>query len=1135
MAGLAIAYAMLAKIVLGFFAANGVVSIVWPSSGLAVASLLIGGKKYWPGVFIGALAGNIMQGSSVGVSIFIASGNTLEALTCFWLLARISRFNSDLTQPRDYLWLGVMGALGSCVSAVIGVSTLLLAGILTKQAVAQNLLQWWQGDMLGIFLVTPLILVWRHLPYGWFRRERMVEAIAFSGLAFFAGQIIFLGWFHDVFGVTARGYWVFLFVTWGAVRFGRHGALLVIGMTAVQMLMGMVLEVGGSTTNQVPTGLLNFWLYILVVTGVGILLALVIDKRKQSDARLHLQDAALKAAANAIVITDIDGVIEWTNPAFTTLTGFSLAETLGKRPKDLVKSGLQSQEFYEEMWQTLLAGGVWHGELHNRKKSGDLYWCLETISPIKDEKGHISNFILVTEDISELKHAESTIEHLAYFDLLTNLPNRRLFRDRLEQAVIGTRRDGDMLAVMHLNLDRFKLVNDTLGHEAGDQLLKTIAELLANSLREGDAIARLSGDEFMVVAQHLAHSEDAVRVAEKIVEALQPPFVLHEHEFFISTSIGISIFPTDTDDIDTLFKNADIALHQAKDAGRNNFRFFSADMNVATLDLLELETELRHALQRNEFILHYQPQIDIASSKTVGVEALIRWMHPERGLVPPFEFIPLAEETGLILPLSEWVLKAACTQMREWQDAGLPAVRVAVNLSARHFRQPGLVATVARILQETRLEPKYLELEITEGTIMLNVERTITVLHELKALGVELSVADFGTGYSSLSYLKRFPVNTLKIDRSFVNDVTTDPEDASLAKAIIAMAHSLHLRVIAEGVETEGQLAFLTKNSCDEIQGYFFSRPLPANECAKFLQQSRLPQAGGRKPEERTLLLVDDEVNIATSLKRMLRGDGYHILTATSGMEGLELLATHPVGVIISDQRMPEMTGVEFLRRVKQLYPDTVRIVLSGYTDLKSITDAINEGAIYKFLTKPWEDEQLRAQVHEAFQHFELKQENVRLGHEIERANSELSEVNHNLERRVVENTQEISRNINVLQVSQEVLEHLPTAVIGIDEDGLIVMANHQANALFDEDGSLIGCEARERLPTVLIDCMEGVGGGAHVVTLSDNRSLRVVCHRMGEMCRSKGTVMVISPVENVEAPYNVKSAVAGITTGLSI
>lgn len=1114
MAGLAVAYAVLAKIALGFFAANGVVSIVWPSSGLALAALLIGGKKYWPGIFIGALAGDVMQGSSVAISMLIASGSVLEALICVWLLARMRRFNSALTDYVDFLRLAFVGAVGSCASALVGVTTLQFTGILTKQAVMQNLLLWWQGDVLGIFLVTPLILVWWHLPEGWFKRERVAEAVACFGMAFMAGQIIYLGWFHDAVGHVVNDYWVFLFIAWSALRFGCHGVLLVVSMVAIQMLLGIWLEVNGEIGNQLASKLFDFWFITLILTAIGLLLALVVNRYKQVESRLYLQDAALNASVNAIIITNVEHVIEWANPAFTRLTGFSLAETLGKKPNELIKSDLQSREFYEDIWQALRIDGVWQGEFHNRKKNGDLYWCLETISSIKDGNGCISHFVSMSEDISDLKYAESTISHLSNYDTLTNLPNRHLLQDRLEQAIIGARRDSDMLAVMHINLDRFKLINDSFGHEAGDQLLKSVAELLTNCLRKGDTLAHLSGDEFVLIAQHLMHVEDAVRIAEKVLGAFQQPIMLREQKLFISSSIGICIFPNDADNIDKLFKNADIALNQAKNAGRNNFRFFSTDLNVAISNQLELEAELRYALQRNEFILHYQPQVDIVNRKTVGVEALIRWQHPERGLISPTNFIPLAEETDLIIPITEWVLKSACNQIREWIDAGLPAVRVAVNLSARHFQDSGLVATVARILRETRLAPRYLELEITEGTIMLNVERTITVLDELRALGVELSVDDFGTGYSSLSYLKRFPINTLKIDRSFVSDVTTNPEDAALAGAIIAMAHSLHLRVIAEGVETEGQLGFFASHHCDEIQGYFFSPPLLASDCANFLQQNQFVQASANEAMQRTLLLVDDETNIMASLKRLLHGDGYRILTASSGLAGLELLATHSVGVIISDQRMPEMTGVEFLHRVKQMYPDTVRIVLSGYTDLKSVTDAINEGAIYKFLTKPWEDDQLRDNVREAFQRYELKQENIRLSHEIERANNELSEINRNLELRVTEKTREICHNISVLQASQEVLEYLPTAVFGIDEDGLIVMANHQAVALFGGDESLLGYEAYDWLPAEVIACLDGANSDAHFVTLVDGRNLRVICHRMDDMCKSKGTVMVISSVD---------------------
>ena len=541
-------------------------------------------------------------------------------------------------------------------------------------------------------------------------------------------------------------------------------------------------------------------------------------------------------------------------------------------------------------------------------------------------------------------------------------------------------------------------------------------------------------------------------------------------------------------------------------------------MNVATQRDSDLEHALRQALERDEFRLHYQPQADMISGRIIGVEALIRWESQKLGQVSPVEFIPVAENSGLIEPIGEWVMRTACAQGGEWAKMGFSSLRIAVNLSAHQFRSKGFTETLAQIIADSSLPELMLELELTESMMMQDVSAVIATLQNITAMGVRVSIDNFGTGYSSLSYLKRFPINVLKIDQAFVREVTSDPDSAAIVKAIITMAHSLRLSVIGEGVETQGQLAFLGNHQCDEIQGYLFSKPVPAEELSRLLQEHRCLDLSAihDKSEQRTLLLVDDEANIATSLKRLLRSDGYHILTASSGKEGLELLATNHVCVIISDQRMPEMTGVEFLSRVKTLYPDTVRMVLSGYTELKSVTDAINEGAIYKFLTKPWEDEQLRENVLEAFQHYELKQENKRLRQELERANSDLMEINRDLERRVAEKAQEIHHNINLLQVSQEVLEHLPTAVIGVDNDGLIVMSNRRADALFDHDGGpLMGCDARERLPGILADYVEAGGDDIQTVTLADGLRLRVICHRMGEMCKSRGTVLVLSPVDD--------------------
>ncbi|MDP3744986.1 MAG: EAL domain-containing protein [Methylotenera sp.] len=778
----------------------------------------------------------------------------------------------------------------------------------------------------------------------------------------------------------------------------------------------------------------------------------------------------------------------------------------------------EDREFTVEFCLQETAAGRDHDmEYRVLAADGRTLWIHERVSVTSGTDGQAPSLRGLMVDITARKESEIKLIYQASHDELTGLPNRTLLQDRMQQGIAHADREGNMMAILFIDLDRFKIVNDSLGHDVGDTVLQTAAGRLIGCIREVDTVARLGGDEFVLMLTGVSGTENVVRVANKALESLAKAYIIGEHELILTASIGISIYPKDGDDIQTLLKNADTAMYRAKEGGKNRLEFFTDEMNTAVLRRMHLENQLRHALEKNEFVLYYQPQADLTTGRIIGVEALLRWIHPQLGMISPAEFIPIAEETGLIVQIGEWVLETACRQAVVWQGDGLPPLRMGVNLSVRQFMQNNIVDVVTRVLREVKLDPNLLELELTESLLMDGGEEIVTTLNALRKMGIGLSVDDFGTGYSSLSYLKRFPVTAVKIDQSFVREITTDPDAAALARSIVSMAHEMRLSVIAEGVETEGQLGYLTRHGCDEIQGYFLSRPIPPDEIVQFLREfTGLPthrQIEGRV--QRTLLLVDDEVNIATSLKRLLRGDGYRILIAGSGLEGLELLATNAIGVIISDQRMPEMTGVEFLRRVKQLYPDTIRIVLSGYTELKSVTDAINEGAIYKFLTKPWEDDQLREHIHEAFQHYELKQENVRLSHEINRANSKLSSINSDLERRVEEKTREISRNINVLQVSQEVLEHLPTAVIGIDEDGLIVMANHQADALFDEDGSLLGCKVLDRLPTVVIDCMERVNSGTHV-TLTDGRSLRVVCHRMGEMCRSKGTIMVISPVENV-------------------
>jgi diguanylate cyclase (GGDEF)-like protein/PAS domain S-box-containing protein len=440
-------------------------------------------------------------------------------------------------------------------------------------------------------------------------------------------------------------------------------------------------------------------------------------------------------------------------------------------------------------------------------------------------------------DISDRKRAENEIQQLAYYDTLTTLPNRALLQDRINQATSQAARDGRTVAVMFLDLDRFKSVNDTMGHAIGDRLLKVVADRLSRCIRDSDTVARLGGDEFVIILNAINSADDVVCIAEKVQRILAKPVTLGDHEIYTTASIGIALFPLDGTDVNTLLKNADIAMYQAKEQGRNTFQFFSREMNVQALEHLMLETSLRRGLERDEFHLVYQPLLDLKDGRLVGMEALVRWQHPDLGLLLPGKFIPIAEETGMIIPLGDWVLAAACRQNRQWLDEGLPPLRVAVNLSARQFAQSNLARRVADILTDTGLPPNCLELELTESTIMSNAEATITILQELKAMGISLAIDDFGTGYSSLSYLKHFPIDRLKIDRSFVCDITTNPDDAAIADAIIAMAHSLKLKVTAEGVEKQEQLRYLAARHCDEMQGYILSYPINADEFARFVRE----------------------------------------------------------------------------------------------------------------------------------------------------------------------------------------------------------------------------------------------------------------------------------------------------------
>ncbi|NMG14738.1 EAL domain-containing protein [Aromatoleum bremense] len=696
-----------------------------------------------------------------------------------------------------------------------------------------------------------------------------------------------------------------------------------------------------------------------------------ISYRRESEEALLLRDRAIESSGDGIMISSAelhDYPFTYVNPAFERITGFSAAEAVGHNGRFLLGKDMQ-QVGLDEIRLALREGRDGRAELRNYRKDGSQFWIELSVSPVRNRVGQVTHFVSVMHEVTERKRYEEELEHLANHDELTGLPNRNLLADRLDQAIAQAARDGSEVAVLAVDLDNFRLVNDGLGHTCADQVLHAMGVRLLSCVREGDTAARMGSDEFVLVLPGVGADEAAYVVQQRIQVETTRPLDVDGQELVVSCSIGISLYPRDGGDRHTLMRNADAAMHAMKAAGRNGFRFFTAEMNRRVDQRLTMERELRQALAGGELLLHYQPQVDLVSGRITGAEALVRWQHPQRGLLTPVEFIPLAEETGLIVPIGEWVLGEACRQNQAWHTAGLAAGRIAVNLSARQLGETDLIALTGRVLAESGMTPARLEFELTESMAMQDVDKVMRVLCELKQLGVRTSLDDFGTGYSSLSYLQRFSVAALKIDRSFVHEVEADPGNAAMVATIIAMAHNLGLKTIAEGVETAAELAWLRAHRCDEIQGYHFSRPLPAAEYALLLREQRTlaPATGGGEEAARTLLLVDDEPNVMAALRRQLRTEGYRILIANSAREGLELLALNTVQVILCDQRMPEMTGTEFFFRVKQLHPDTVRIILSGYTELQSVTDAINQGAIYKFLTKPWDDEALRETVRQAF------------------------------------------------------------------------------------------------------------------------------------------------------------------------
>ena len=562
-----------------------------------------------------------------------------------------------------------------------------------------------------------------------------------------------------------------------------------------------------------------------------------ISDRKRAEDALRLYAKVFENSGEAILITDRNNRIIAVNQALERDSGYRPEELLGKDPR-VLSAHKTPRETYQLMWAALHESGYWQGELWDLRKDGMIYPKWAAISAIHDAKGELTNYIASFTDISERKAAEARIDHLAHHDALTGLFNRYSLENRLAQSLLAARRENQQLAVIFIDLDRFKVINDTLGHHVGDLLLIEVANRLSACVRESDIVARLGGDEFVVTLTSLANDMDAALVAKKIVATLGDTYEIEGKQLHTTPSVGISLFPANGEDVDTLMKKADTAMYHAKEKGRNNFQFFSPAMTDAATERLELERDLRSALANSEFELHYQPQVCATKNLVRGVEALIRWRHPERGLIPPLKFIPIAEETGVIEAIGTWVLNEACRQMALWREAGFDLKHVAVNVSAHQLRSPDLVSQVQAAITHFGLSPGELELEITESVAMEDPERAIGQLRALRDSGVELAIDDFGTGYSSLAYLKMLPIHTLKLDRAFVRDIETDENDAAISAATLALARNLGLRVVAEGVETEAQRDFLSSHACNLLQGYLFGKPEPADVLSAHWQGS---------------------------------------------------------------------------------------------------------------------------------------------------------------------------------------------------------------------------------------------------------------------------------------------------------
>jgi diguanylate cyclase (GGDEF)-like protein/PAS domain S-box-containing protein len=829
-------YFATAQISLLFTSLEGNASPIWFASGIALGGLLIHGYGVLPGILLGALATTLLDGQGWLVSSGMSLGILLEAATGYWLMSRFADSRKMLIRPAQFArFLLFCVTIAPLFSALTGNLMLWSAGTLPAALLPGSIGVWWVGDSVGILLLTPLLMTWR-IQRAAGRRRSVGEGLLLVVATLLVCGLLFGGYLPAHLQRYPSTFLLAPLVVWCVLRFDLRDTTLLMLFVAVAALTGSTLGQGPFTVGDDRFTVIFLQLYFGTVCATGLIGKVILDERQLNQNKLKLAAKIIRHSPDAIVVTDRNARIVSANPAFIHNTGYALEELRG-RPISLIESGYHDSRFFTDMWNQINQKGEWTGEIWNRDKRGTILSEWLHIIALDNEGGRPGCYIGIYSDVARQQQVMDRIHRLAYYDILTQLPNRQLFNDRLDQALKYAGRNNRLLGLLFIDLDRFKNINDTLGHSSGDKALALAAQRMQECVRQTDTLARLGGDEFTIILQDINEEFDAVLVAEKLLHVFKAPIRLDQHELYLTPSIGIALFPDNGSSVDELIKFADTAMYRAKELGGNRYQLFDSNMSEPFHWNLEVETALRHAIENNAIKLLYQPQFDLHTGAIVGLEGLARWNDPTLGMISPGTFIRVAETTGLIYPLGEQVLNLATQQAIQWGKQGIDGLRIAVNVSTLQLKQQEFFDRVKAITERCRGSGNSIELEITETSLMENAEFMVEVLTRFARVGVAVAVDDFGTGYSSLSYLKRLPIDLLKIDQSFVRDLPGNSNDTAICRAIIAMAHSLNLRVLAEGVESEEQMQFLRKENCDEMQGFLYSKPISADEIAEMIRQ----------------------------------------------------------------------------------------------------------------------------------------------------------------------------------------------------------------------------------------------------------------------------------------------------------